>query len=117
MYGRWSESWGRGGTLELLAAGEIDGIIAGSDLIARGALDSIRDRGYSVPADVAVLGFDNWDVLSEESRPPLTSIDMNLQDLGRRAARALVDAIDGRPDPGHHLGDVRLVPRESTATF
>jgi DNA-binding LacI/PurR family transcriptional regulator len=40
---------------------------------------------------------------------------MNLQDLGRRAARALVEAIAGRHSAGVHVGDVRVVARESTA--
>jgi LacI family transcriptional regulator len=117
VFGRWSENWGRSGSAALLDAGEIDAIIGGSDQIARGILDTVRDRGLRIPSDVAVMGFDDWGVLSEESRPPLTSVAMNLQDLGRRAARALVDAIDGRPDPGRHLGAVQIVPRESTVAI
>jgi hypothetical protein len=42
-------------------------------------------------------------------------VDMNLQDLGRKAARALVDAIEGRPSSGIHLGEVRIAARDSTA--
>jgi LacI family transcriptional regulator len=68
-----------------------------------------------VPTDVAVIGFDNWDILCKDSWPPLSSVDMNLQDLGRKAARALVDAIEGRPSSGIHLGEVRIAARDSTA--
>ena len=40
-----------------------------------------------MPADVAVVGFDNWDVMTDATRPPLTSVDMNLDALGARPAR------------------------------
>jgi LacI family transcriptional regulator len=102
--------------MALLGGGtKVDGIIAGNDVLARGVLDVARSKGLKVPADVAVIGFDNWDILCEDSWPPLSSVDMNLQELGRRAARALVDAIGGRPSEGIHLGDVRVAARESTA--
>jgi LacI family transcriptional regulator len=118
LYGQWSESWGRQCTETLLASGRrIDAILAGSDQIARGVLDQLRESSLSVPADVAVMGFDNWDILSATSRPPLTSIDMNLQELGRAAALALSEAITGAVDPGVHRLPVRVVPRESTASI
>ncbi|WP_174247783.1 substrate-binding domain-containing protein [Galbitalea soli] len=117
LYGQWSESWGRQCTETLLASGRpIDAILAGSDQIARGVLEQLRETGHHVPAEVAVMGFDNWDILSATARPPLTSIDMNLQELGRAAARALSDAISGTTEPGVHRLPVRLVPRESTAS-
>jgi len=116
MYGQWSEAWGRSGALALLdGRPKVDAIIAGNDVLARGVLDMARSRGLRIPSDIAVVGFDNWDILCQDSWPPLSSVDMNLQDLGRRAARALVEAIGGRPSRGIHLGDVRLAPRESTA--
>jgi LacI family transcriptional regulator len=118
LYGQWSESWGRQCTKTLLASGRhFDAILAGSDQIARGVLDELREAGLAVPSDVAVMGFDNWDILSATSRPPLTSIDMNLQELGRSAALALSLAISGSTTPGVHRLPVRLVPRESTASI
>ena len=69
-----------------------------------------------MPDDIAVIGYDNWEVLTTNSRPELTSIDANLQQLGRAAAQRVFDAIDG-VDIGdrapHHL-PVRLVIRGST---
>ncbi|WP_328794521.1 substrate-binding domain-containing protein [Herbidospora solisilvae] len=35
----------------------------------------VRERGRRVPDDIAVVGYDNWEVLSEETRPTLTTID------------------------------------------
>lgn len=94
---------------------DIDAVFCGSDQIARGVLDSARDLGRVVPDDLAVIGYDNWEVLATNSRPELTSIDANLQQLGRQAALCVFDAIDG-VDIGagaHHL-PMRLVIRGST---
>jgi LacI family transcriptional regulator len=64
--------------------------------------------------DVAVVGFDNWDVMVTGRRPMLTSIDPDLHAVGRVAAEHLLLAIDGRPRRGVHLVAPRLVVREST---
>ncbi|ARC58557.1 Ribose operon repressor [Frondihabitans sp. 762G35] len=114
LFGQWGERWGRDcARLVASAHPDLDAIVAGSDHIARGVLDSLERLGRRVPDDIAVVGFDNWDILAAESEPPLTSIDMNLEHLGRAAAQALVEAIDGRPRTGLHQEVVRLVVRES----
>lgn len=118
LYGQWSERWGRQCITTLLDSGRsIDGLVAGNDQIARGAMDILRERGLRVPEDVAVVGMDNWDVLAENSRPPLTSIDMELEELGRASARALSQAIAGGGDTGVHALPVRVVPRESSSSI
>ena len=118
LYGQWTESWGRQCTATLLASGRaIDGIVAASDQIARGVIDQLRESGLRVPEDVAVIGVDNWDILAQSARPPLSSIDMQLQELGRAAARALSTAIGGASHPGVNRLPVRVVPRESTASI
>jgi LacI family transcriptional regulator len=118
LYGQWTENWGRECTKMLLQSGEtFDAIIAGSDLIARGVLEQLRESGVRVPDDIAVLGFDNWGLLSETSRPALSTIDMNLELLGRRVAEELSLAINGEHNPGVHRLPVKLVPRESTASI
>ena len=73
-----------------------DALFCGNDQIARGAADALRERGIAVPDDVAVVGFDNWDVMAEATRPPLTSVDMNLEALGREAGALLMEMIGGR---------------------
>lgn len=116
MFASWTESWGRdAATLLFRRHPDIDGVVCGSDQIARGVIDALRDHGRSVPDDVAVIGYDNWQVLATNSRPELTSIDNNLEELGRLAARRLFDAIDGRGlQPGTEKLPVRLVIRGST---
>ncbi|WP_084106592.1 LacI family DNA-binding transcriptional regulator [Demequina sp. NBRC 110056] len=116
LFGAWSEQWGRDAAAQVFARHpDVDGIVCGSDQIARGVLETARDLGRSVPEDVAVVGYDDWQVLSTNSRPELTSVDANLQELGRTAARAIFAAIDGDPAPaGVERLPVKLVIRGST---
>lgn len=114
--GVWSEAWGRSAVAELFeGAGEKpDAIFCGNDQIARGAVDTLRARGIDVPRDVAVVGFDNWDVMVLASCPPLTSIDMNLRALGREAGESLLEMIAGKRVSGIRRRPCSLVVREST---
>jgi LacI family transcriptional regulator len=115
LYGAWTEAWGRSATSALLKRHpEVDAIICGSDQIARGVLDQLRESGVSVPDDVAVIGFDNWEVLATGSRPQLSTIDMDLENLGRLAAQRLFAAMGGEVHAGTESLPCRLVVRGST---
>ena len=116
LNGEWSERWGREAAAVLLRSGkDFDGIFCGSDQIARGCLDTLREAGKRVPEDVGVVGVDNWDVMAAASRPPLTTVDLNLGELGRLAASSLLGSFDGIPaDPGIHRSPCDLVIRQST---
>jgi LacI family transcriptional regulator len=115
FFGAWSEAWGRNATRELLRrAPDVDAIFAGSDQIARGVLDTLDRAGVSVPSQVSVVGFDNWEALATNSRPALTTVDMNLQQLGRIAAQRLFATIAGPPQSGVETLPCRLVTRESS---
>lgn len=64
---------------------------------------------------MAIVGFDNWEILAANARPELTSIDANLQELGRTAALRVFDAIAGRDvGEGTTRLPVKLVIRGST---
>ncbi|WP_308250187.1 LacI family DNA-binding transcriptional regulator [Sphaerisporangium fuscum] len=116
LYGAWSQRWGRHAAEVLLAAEpEVDAVFCGSDQIAAGFIETARERGLRVPGDVAVVGYDNWEVLSAETRPALTTVDPDLERLGNTAAQHLFAAIDGRATPGIHTMPCRLVVRDSTA--
>ena len=116
-YGRWSEANGREAVGELFDGKPVDArpdaLFCANDQIARGALDALRDRGIEVPADVAVVGFDNWDVMVEGAQPPLTSIDMNLKTLGREAGERLIAMIGGEAQSGVVRLPCTLVVRQS----
>ena len=115
MFGEWSEEWGRQATAMLLrAAPGLDAIFCGNDQVARGAADTVRESGRRIPEDVALVGFDNWEVIAAACRPPLTTVDMNLRQLGHVAGQRLLDAIDGRADTGTQKLPCTLVLRESS---
>lgn len=114
LAGDWGERWGYAAAASLLARDpQIDAIFCGSDLLARGAADALRERGVRVPADVALIGFDNWDIIAAANRPPLTSVDPNLHDLGVLAGTRLLALIAGEQRSGVEYQPCRLVIRES----
>ena len=67
----------------------------------------------SCPTAVSIVGFDNWEVMATATRPPLTSVDMNLKDLGRKAGARMLDMIAGKHLHGVQRLPCTLVVRES----
>ncbi len=102
LTGEWSEAWGREAVQRLYArrGAAPDALFCGNDQIARGAIEGLRDLGRSTPGDVSVVGFDNWEVMAKGARPPLTSVDMNLDALGRAAGECLIEMMSGRAVAG-----------------
>jgi LacI family transcriptional regulator len=113
--GDWSEAWGREAARRLFERRRTppDALFCGNDQIARGAIDGLRDLGRCVPDEVAVVGFDNWEVMATGARPPLTSVDMNLDALGRAAGECLLEMMSGRALAGVRRLPCSLVMRES----
>lgn len=95
--------------------GSIDALLCANDLMAVGALRTLRERGLAVPGDVAVVGMDDTD-LATTSWPPLTSVSLGSAERGRRAAELLVDRLGGGPHgrPWQVLVRPTLTVREST---
>lgn len=105
LAGSWDERWGYEAAVWLLAEDPlVDGVVCGNDQMARGVLDALREHGARVPDDLAVVGFDNWNVITGATRPQLTSVDLNLSELGRYAGTRLLSMIAGE----HAAGTVRL---------
>ena len=75
----------------------------------------MRERGLSVPEDVAVTGMDDTEI-GRVFQPSLTSVSLGSTERGRVAAQLVVDLVDGDAEPGRHTAvGPRLVVRESTA--
>jgi LacI family transcriptional regulator len=98
----------------LSAHPDLDAIFCGSDQLATAVAGVLHELGRNIPDDVALVGYDNWEVFSAECRPPLTTVDVNLQELGAVAVRHLFAALDGQPASGVVKLPGRLVVREST---
>ncbi|HET7716033.1 MAG TPA: LacI family DNA-binding transcriptional regulator [Bauldia sp.] len=113
--GVWSEGWGREAVAQLFRGRSHapDAIFCGNDQIARGVCDALRERGVLVPDAVSVVGFDNWEIIAEATRPPLTTVDMNLRELGRAAGSHLIRLIAGEPLHGVRRLPCSLVVRDS----
>jgi LacI family transcriptional regulator len=117
LHGAWTEGWGYDAVGQLLEQeASIDAIFCGSDIIARGVLDGLRERDRAIPDDVAVVGFDNWEIIATQTRPPLTTVDMNLHDLGCMAAERLLAMVEGAPDSGIVRLPCSLVVRDSSGS-
>jgi LacI family transcriptional regulator len=114
LSGPWQESWGYEAVNILLARKTpFDAIFCGSDQLARGVADALREHGVRVPDDVALVGVDNWEIIAAATRPPLTTVDLNLHTLGQLAGTRLLAMIDGEQASGIVRLPCSLVVRES----
>jgi len=68
-------------------------VVCYNDIHAVSACRVLERRGLTVPTDVSVTGIDNLD--PSTMRPPLTSLDLRLSDLGLRAGRIVLDMVEG----------------------
>jgi len=89
-------------------------VFCANDLIALGALDVAKSRGYRVPQDLSIVGFDDIEDAAHAS-PPLTTIKQSPHQLGTLGAQTLMDRINGKTDPVRITIDFSFVIRESTA--
>jgi DNA-binding LacI/PurR family transcriptional regulator len=94
-------------------------IFARNDFTAMGAMSAARDRGVSIPQEIAIAGFDNVPQ-SAFTSPPLTTVAQSTAEQGRAAARMLLDRIESRTasaqaEAGRELClECRLIVRGST---
>ncbi len=91
-------------------------VTAFNDGAAIGAIRAFREAGLRVPEDVSVVGFDNVTRFCEV-KPALTTIDVPTREIGRRAARILVEGLEseGKREPREERLPVSLVVGETTA--
>ena len=73
----------------------VDAIFCASDNLAVSTLQTLRQMRYSIPEDIAVIGYDNVPI-SELLYPRLTSIGQPFKEMGRKAINVLIDMIEGR---------------------
>ncbi|MEX5341303.1 substrate-binding domain-containing protein [Pseudomonas sp. I2] len=88
------EAAGAAACLELLQAHpDIDGLCVPVDAFATGAVRALRDKGLKIPQDVKVVT--RYDGLrARESTPPLTALDMHLEDVAALAIELLFEQIN-----------------------
>ena len=92
----------------------LDAVYAASDPMAAGAMRVLREAGREVPADHAVVGFDD-SATARHASPQLTSVHQPVEAMGREMSRLLVARINGDDlAPGGVIMDTHLVVRESS---
>lgn len=88
------------GVAEELLAQNPTAVFCHNDRVAMGLYDGLRERGLSVPGDIAVVGFDNQEVIAAHLRPPLTTVALPHYELGAAGIQVLLGlaetAGDGR---------------------
>jgi LacI family transcriptional regulator len=91
-------------------------VFACNDLMAVGAISGVRERGWHVPEDWAIVGFDDV-ALASFTNPPLTTIAQPKYEMGVLAAQMLMERIkDKTMPPRRHLLETTLVVRGSCRT-
>ncbi|MFP4547584.1 MAG: LacI family DNA-binding transcriptional regulator [Fidelibacterota bacterium] len=89
-------------------------IFSSDDYMALGVIEKLKENGYRVPGDFAVVGFDDIDIASI-LKPELTTIRQPMHELGSEAAILLLKLIDKKIKPPiKKYLDVRLIVRETS---
>ena len=111
----FSERGGYRAMRQLLSLRDVpDAVFVCGDLMAIGAMRAISEAGLAVPADVAVVGFDDVEAATIVS-PALTTIRQDRAGLADAAVAMVAELNGARTEVGHrHVQPVELVVRAST---
>jgi len=102
------------GTLELLQLREPPtAIFCFSDFMAVGAYDALRTLGLSIPDDVAVMGFDNYELITTKLSFPLSTIELPHYEMGKWAVQFLLEHSGESLPPVQHTLDCPYIERQS----
>ena len=93
-------------------APDLDAVFVNSDLMAIAAMEVIREQGYSIPGDIAVMGYDDLSI-AEYSNPPLTTIRQNIPMAGKLLAQNLIQYLQTGVVTNVSI-PVELIERKST---
>ena len=99
-------------TIRLLDTGQpLDAIVVASDLLATGVINALNERGFKVPQDVAIVGFDDIP-LARYTSPALTTCRQDSTAAGQQLVAKLVELIRGEPVSNSFM-KTKLIVRES----
>jgi LacI family transcriptional regulator len=99
---------------KLLSSKEkIDGVFCMNDLVAIGALKAAKESGILIPKDVKFAGFDDIEIC-KLLEPPLTSVHQPIEEMGKVAAKMLIEMVDKKANSKKYVFSPNLVIRESS---
>jgi len=105
---------GRDGLSLLLArCPAVDAVVCSSDTLAHGVLTEAIARGLSVPEQLAVVGFGDLE-FAARTYPPLSTVRVDGANIGRVAAQAILDRLDGKAVAGLTDTGFQFIQRGST---
>lgn len=92
-------------------------VVISDDLISLGVLSMLEDSGLQVPKDISLVSFNNV-YLSEITRPPLTTIDIQIYELGAQSAKALIEQTVNKSEPAKRIIiPHNIIYRESVSEY
>ncbi len=91
---------------------DFQAVVAVSDMLALWALKTLQGRGFQVPRDVAVTGFNN-SIEERLATPPLTTVDLPFYKQGAKAVEILLAQLKGETVPALITLQSELVVRQS----
>jgi diguanylate cyclase (GGDEF)-like protein len=112
-YGMHTIPGGYNAMLEIIKTKiKFSAVLASNDVSAIGALNALRENGFRVPRDVALIGFDDQpDAMAQI--PPITSIQVPLFKMGYKAVQMMVDHLEGHAGLASTIVPTKLIPRQS----
>ncbi|MFD1017818.1 LacI family DNA-binding transcriptional regulator [Thalassobacillus hwangdonensis] len=78
------------------------GLVIADDLMALGVVNMLEEFGLYVPEDISIVSFNNV-YLSEITRPPLTTVDIQIYELGSQACKCLVEKVKNKDEPAKRI--------------
>jgi LacI family transcriptional regulator len=88
-----------------------------SDTVALGAKAAILEHGLRIPADIALVGFDDLPI-AQYVEPPLTTVHLPVTELARRASEMLINIREGEEQVCENvILDAQLVIRKSCGAY
>lgn len=92
---------------------DVDGIIASNDMVAIAAYKLLSKKGYKIPEDIQIIGFDNIR-LSWLLTPEITTIAQPITKIGKKATQIIIQYRNGHKFEKENLFDVELIERQTT---
>ncbi|WP_417504330.1 substrate-binding domain-containing protein, partial [Microbacterium sp.] len=114
VVGDWSADFAYDFARGLQRLPDYTAVFAANDDMAIGLIHGLHDRGFDVPNDISVVGFDDVP-LARHFVPPLTTVRQDFGALGIAVVEMLRAAIEGREIPALTRIPTELVPRASSA--
>jgi LacI family transcriptional regulator len=114
--GGWTREDGRRLMTEILhgSSRRPTAVLCANDWIALGAMEAARQQGIRIPEEISFVGADDCAQAVALSSPQLTTVRVDLEAIGRAAARGLIHWIErGEPGPPRVSVPSTLVVRES----